>query len=155
MGKNVTGCVPKYCFLFVCFFCWGGGSLPIQFPFKDGSFESNSIDLTKKWFPIFSLNYVRSKSNRRLPYIYIYIYILLYVLYIYIVKTSYVCIHLFIDIGNTFCFSRSCSNMIWQIWQIWQTKIWQICLARVAYPPKHKFIGSRFLQNGFAAGNIV
>ena len=39
-GKKFTDRVPKFCF--------GEASLPIQFPFTYGSFDSNSIDLTKK-----------------------------------------------------------------------------------------------------------
>ena len=42
----------------------GRRDFPIQFPFTDGSFGSNFIDLTKKVISQFvSLNYVRSKSN--------------------------------------------------------------------------------------------
>ena len=33
----------------------GRRDFPIQFPFTDGSFGSNFIDLTKKWFPNFFL----------------------------------------------------------------------------------------------------
>ena len=60
MGK-FTDRVPKSCF--------GEASLPMQFPFTAGSFESNFIDLTKKVISQLSpLNYVRCYVNRRLPY---------------------------------------------------------------------------------------